>query len=979
MKKYRKLTALALIIALLLSLTGCASNIYEYIDSKREVVYYDPSGENVVTVADDTSGDSGAEREYNTVQYVDQLTEEDIDEMNGGKALFVYNDEGFISTIIGKYYTEKVNDYEDAVESLRGIQSIIGMSAGSEFFCVYGTRDDDGYTYYTFQQRYGGYTLKYGTLKVIVDPEGYTAGMTTSFTPNAGICEETDAISASKAESIVEDLFAEYELEYYRDATSRIAVTFNNVTYSCWAVYTNNPEESISFEMPYLEHYVTIDGTYVTVIPTSSLETSNTDAFKTDSYFEPMETLEYSRSIKMGDGSVKTVNAVISRNKNDGLYYLCDPDRKIIVAQYYDFYYGNTLSFVTSTTGDDWSDNNLMAYVNYCTAYDYYAQRGLYSVDGFGTPILVTVGYCDKDGTPVDNACYYGNNSGWACFAVSDVNIYSMSLDCCAHEYTHGVTKCSMQGNFYCNETGAINEAYSDIMGNLCEMASGFTTDSDWLLLETSGEVMRSMSQPGDYCQPEFVGDEYYTPSLLYPDSSINDLGGVHTDSSLLSRLAYVLNEEGMTFEQQFSLWTTSIEMLTPLADYDDLHAILLFSCTINGLTDFGSVINSYFSDTGLNSVRSETYLEAERAGYGRITFSVDAVLASSPVYAQFYTSDGQLVADGYPDENGNISVLVPAGDYAAFFGWYSNGSVSAYAFTSDGWRTAGSANAMIFEVPDGKSVYINNINTGSSEGTGGSSGSGETEPSSDTGSSSGLTLTEYTGDHFTMTAPKGWTVEQSKAGETFWVRLTNPDRPSEQIFYYNLLQPLLKSEQAKSLYRLTDYTGIFSNCPVLTARHSEGILLIWDEIRNYQLLMGSGAVFTKLYNITPVQTEYFEGPLTQYGAIESNSVAACSTDYDSSCTICLSSAVYDAVKQYVDGVDTGYLALFNVWGIVGADEYINDDFSTLLSCINSISFDTEYFATMDGETENPELWDGAAVTPFASDGAAGKKTDLFG
>ena len=137
-------------------------------------------------------------------QYNDtvQLTETDIQKMNDNKAVFVYSDENYVTTLVGKYYDEKINDYEDAVESLNGVASLIGLSAGSEFFCVFGEQDSKGYTYYTFQQKYGGLTLQYATLKVIVDPEGYAAGLSCSFTPDVGIAEEKTFISAAQAEAI---------------------------------------------------------------------------------------------------------------------------------------------------------------------------------------------------------------------------------------------------------------------------------------------------------------------------------------------------------------------------------------------------------------------------------------------------------------------------------------------------------------------------------------------------------------------------------------------------------------------------------------------------------------------------------------------------------------------------------------------------------------------------------------------------------
>ena len=74
-----------------------------------------------------------------------------------------------------------------------------------------------------------------------------------------------------------------------------------------------------------------------------------------------------------------------------------------------------------------------------------------------------------------------------------------------------------MQGTKYENETGAINEADCDNMGNIMEMRANATTDGSWKLAENSGETLRSMSNPNLYKQPAYVGDEYYGANVITP------------------------------------------------------------------------------------------------------------------------------------------------------------------------------------------------------------------------------------------------------------------------------------------------------------------------------------------------------------------------------------------------------------------------------------------------------------------------------
>ena len=103
----------------------------------------------------------------------------------------------------------------------------------------------------------------------------------------------------------------------------------------------------------------------------------------------------------------------------------------------------------------------------------------------------------------MDNAAYAGKFYGWQTFLSSSVNDFAQCLDVAAHEFTHCVTGTVMTYNAYKNDYGAINEAISDIQGNLCEMLAGATEDNTWLIGENSLNTVRSMSDPHLFQQPE--------------------------------------------------------------------------------------------------------------------------------------------------------------------------------------------------------------------------------------------------------------------------------------------------------------------------------------------------------------------------------------------------------------------------------------------------------------------------------------------
>ena len=131
-----------------------------------------------------------------------QMTAEDIVRLDNGDAEILYDEEGRVTFIRGRYSPEKVLNYEDAVASLNYVSTLLGLTNGALFFCVYqGIDYTTGYTSYLFLQRDGDVTVVNASIKIYVDPDGYTAALSCSFNPATGIREETaGSITAAQAE-----------------------------------------------------------------------------------------------------------------------------------------------------------------------------------------------------------------------------------------------------------------------------------------------------------------------------------------------------------------------------------------------------------------------------------------------------------------------------------------------------------------------------------------------------------------------------------------------------------------------------------------------------------------------------------------------------------------------------------------------------------------------------------------------------------
>lgn len=531
-------------------------------------------------------------RQVQKEQYNDtyQLTENDILKMNHGDADFLYSEDGYLTFLRGKYYGEKVTDAEKGIESLNGIAGLLGLSKGSEFFAVYGEQDARGYTYLTYKQRYGDLTLENATLKIILDPQGYTAGVVSSFTPNIGIAKEEDvSVTKNQAEEIVRKKYPRYDLTIFSEYTRQTSVTIHGVAYHAWAVFTNAPQKvGYSGSPAYMEHLIGYEGSYLTYLSVTSPEElvpgDNAQAKNALEFFEGLTGETYTQTVTLQDGTKETVTVPVARDSS-GTWYLADTERHILLADYYSYAYENSLKPLTSLENSGWPEHYLLTYDRYCKVYDFYKVRGMESVDGFGSPVLILTDYCDYLKRPENNAVYQGFSAGWAVFSASAVNDYGECIDVAAHEFTHGVTGYTTGGNLYQNASGAVNEGISDVCGNLCEQILGATGDTEWLLGENSGEVIRSMSSPWDYGQPVKINGRYYYMPVQEPTLE-NDYGGVHTNSSLISYVGYRICEEGMGLEDAFSLWQGVLKLLTPQSGYREVHEALKFSAKIQDFDD---------------------------------------------------------------------------------------------------------------------------------------------------------------------------------------------------------------------------------------------------------------------------------------------------------------------------------------------------------------------------------------------------------
>ena len=210
---------------------------------------------------------------------------------------------------------------------------------------------------------------------------------------------------------------------------------------------------------------------------------------------------------------------------------------------------------------NDWTDGaNVDAHVYAGYTYDYYYKRfgrhGLDNADVAMSNITHPVRRADVLAQPLgivfnfylnafyagDGAMVYGEGLPPSLtFGGQHWDYLAGGLDVVAHELTHGVTDYT-SALIYEGESGALNEAFSDMMGTAVEFfyqpAGSGPLHADYLCGEdvvTPGGV-RSLANPTSYGDPDHYSQRYLGPE---------DNGGVHTNSGIANHAYYLAIEGG--------------------------------------------------------------------------------------------------------------------------------------------------------------------------------------------------------------------------------------------------------------------------------------------------------------------------------------------------------------------------------------------------------------------------------------------------
>ena len=212
---------------------------------------------------------------------------------------------------------------------------------------------------------------------------------------------------------------------------------------------------------------------------------------------------------------------------------------------------------IGSSTNIDFSDFDSPAQqaalsVHWATehTYDFFLSEGIDGNDVFDGPVSSYVNYGGTS-SERNNAFYNGSFLTYGAGPMgSETSKFTGQLagaDIVSHEFGHAITEYeSITGGIvYAGESGAINEAFSDIIAVGVDnyiLANSSPTTVPWIIGEdVTINGLRSMSSPKDFGQPDTYRGENWAPTT----STSPDRGGVHINSGVMNYWFFLISEGG--------------------------------------------------------------------------------------------------------------------------------------------------------------------------------------------------------------------------------------------------------------------------------------------------------------------------------------------------------------------------------------------------------------------------------------------------
>lgn len=566
--------------------------------------------------------------------------------------------------ILGTYSDDAVTDFDSAVESLKDVENLMGFQNVDGEYEEISSFTFKGTTQYRMQQMYNGYVVYGQQLIVTTDATGKVTSLSGDYATIGTMFDPSVHITVEEAIALAAE-YGEYEsaevtlVVYTLDGYNEMAYVLENDLYT--VVISANVGTVISIEEQ-----------AIMVLPSVTKDDVMTSTIGKDAAGNTFNT----SYIDYADSTKQDTYIFYDKVRNIVYHDLESQDIRNVINTW------SCLSDDDNVWESDSIDKLIALYSNLTKTYDFYLNvLGLLSYDGNGGEILAYI----NDGRDSGKNAYSYDLSEYNCTALSFGGIanYQNAIDVVGHEFTHSIQG-ALSDLQYSGQSGALMEAYSDVMGELVQLYYSHTDvderTTDWVHGDRNLKNPTSVRDAtDDWLQkyPEqFYGTGYY------------ESADVHHNSTVISHAIYTIYESGLNdIEELSELLYRTWGYLTSTATFYDYRMSMLAAAELMGLGDEKiTYITNAFDEANIYSSSvpedyDQGFFTSVRVNWRMVDSRTLEPIPGAQVVIKAVNEDEAVVALAYCDENGECSVRLKAGLYmvtetAAGYGVYTTAHV---------------------------------------------------------------------------------------------------------------------------------------------------------------------------------------------------------------------------------------------------------------------------------------------------------------
>lgn len=523
------------------------------------------------------------------------------------KLSITYSETGIPKFIDGPYTKNKIKNSNEALSSLNTLKEEMHFKDVEKEFELISEETNDNIIYYKFSQNYEHIRVMNHELIISVDKEGNVLSLSGYYLPNIDI-DINSKITKEEAEEIVKqdlgdttEIISNELFIYNNEEKPRLIYQVdvsNNAEIKEYIVDANTKEVIFTIDLMESASYE-YTGEGLNGIETISIEEyQELMPFKTRYRFNDLN-----RKIEIKDG--RTI----------GLNPLSQLISGVFVPESLtgDIEDGTFKISTGNNTKEEIVKDAITTMKNYEDIYDYYKNNlGRNSYDNKGSKIVVHIGVGTTSNEELENAFWLSKFNQMFIGRTKDKVSLSKAKDILGHEFTHGVI--SKTANFSkvpknkneANETAALNEGISDILGSLIE-------GKNWTIGEDVDWLIRDIKEPSNTNNPsEKGGENYYPDSYLKDGRTLEeflkdnnlktyDNGGEHKNATVVGHAAYLMEEKGAvkSEEQLAKLWYNSLFLMSSYSNFEDCALAVIKTAKNMGLSPSSiEIIQEAFYET---------------------------------------------------------------------------------------------------------------------------------------------------------------------------------------------------------------------------------------------------------------------------------------------------------------------------------------------------------------------------------------------